>query len=104
MAGGVVEGPVQVDLVVGTGDAQRAGVVAAECDEQRALPGRPCSGEQRKQTHEGGKKKETESVFLRQLWEKWRTPRTPTSESLRKRGSLLRGASATGKAPNVLPP
>lgn len=56
MAGGVVEGPVQVDLVAGAGDAQRAGVVAAEGDEQGALPGRTCSGEQRKRTHERKKK------------------------------------------------
>lgn len=51
MAGGVVEGPVQVDFVAGAGDAQRAGVVTAEGDEQGALPGRTCSGEQR--MHEG---------------------------------------------------
>lgn len=69
MAGGVVEGPVQVDLVAGAGDAQWAGVVAAEGDEQGALPGRTCSGEQRKRNHERKKKTQTntESVFSWQL-------------------------------------
>lgn len=52
VARGVVEGPVQVDFAAGAGDAQRAGVVAAEGDEQRALPGWTCGGEQKKQMHE----------------------------------------------------
>lgn len=39
MAGSVIEGPVQVDFVTGAGDAQRAGIITTECDQQRALSG-----------------------------------------------------------------
>lgn len=42
MACGVIEGPVQVDFVNGAGDAQRAGVVPTESDQQRALSGWAC--------------------------------------------------------------
>lgn len=40
VAGGVVEGPVQVDFVTGAGDAERAGVVPTKCDQKRTLPWR----------------------------------------------------------------
>ena len=39
MAGSVIKGPVQVDFVVGAGDAQRTGVIPTEGDEERALSG-----------------------------------------------------------------
>lgn len=86
MAGGVVEGPVQVDLVAGAGDAQRAGVVAAEGDEQRALPGRTCSGGQKKQCMKGEKK--LKLSFCGNYGKKQRKIRTPAP------GSLLQGPVA----------
>lgn len=39
MAGGVIEGPVQVDFVTGAGDAQWVGIVTTEGDQERALSG-----------------------------------------------------------------
>lgn len=39
MAGSVIEGPVQVDFVIGAGDAQWAGVVTTEGNQERALSG-----------------------------------------------------------------
>lgn len=42
VACGVIEGPVQVDFVDGAGDAEWAGIVPTEGDQQRALSGRAC--------------------------------------------------------------
>lgn len=47
VARGVIEGPVQVDFVDGAGDAEWAGIVPTEGDQQRALSGRACGEEKR---------------------------------------------------------
>lgn len=39
MAGGVIEGPVQVDFVTGASDAQWTGIVPTEGNEEGALSG-----------------------------------------------------------------
>lgn len=39
MAGSVIEGPVQVDFVTGAADAQWAGIVTTEGNQERTLSG-----------------------------------------------------------------
>lgn len=50
VAGGVIEGPVQVDFVIGAGDAQWAGVVSTEGNQERALSGWPWERETERDT------------------------------------------------------
>lgn len=95
MAGGVVEGPVQVDLVAGAGDAQRAGVVPTEGDEQGTLPGRTCGGEQRSACMKGKKKKKPSFVAITGGMEK-----DMNGESSQERQPVARSS----KALNVRPP
>lgn len=52
MAGGVVEGPVQVHLVGGAGDTEGVGIVPTQGNEERALSGQAWMGTERERERE----------------------------------------------------
>lgn len=47
MAGSVIEGPMQVDFVVGAGNAEWAGIVSTEGNQKRTLSGWAWVGKER---------------------------------------------------------